>query len=307
MYRIEVAPGEEAVFRTIEELATAIRNGLVTTRSRIYHNASQKWLPIEFHPHYKKALASLERPKPFAGVPAAGAPAPAAVSHPEPAPTAVSAVAVPAQPAAPRRAIPFGSAELPYIQVELPKITYPEVKSPAPVDVHEERLPVARRRVSGGRPVMYAAALAILGLGGYLAASGASPASVVAEPAPVAVEEPLPDGDAESAPEQTQRDETVTQPAVTQTPLPASEITSAPPRVGPPSQAWSSSAGAVTPIRAAPAPVPGRSPEPAIDPPPAALDLALPSLPAADSLALAPAQRDSTAIKRILRAVTTKQ
>jgi hypothetical protein len=56
MYRIEVKPGEEAVFRTIEELATGIRNGFVTPRARIYHAASQKWLPIEFHPHYKKAL-----------------------------------------------------------------------------------------------------------------------------------------------------------------------------------------------------------------------------------------------------------
>src|ERR1044071_3607587 len=56
MYRIEVKPGEENVFRTIEELATAIRNGLVTPKSRIFHNASQKWLPIEFHPPYKKAL-----------------------------------------------------------------------------------------------------------------------------------------------------------------------------------------------------------------------------------------------------------
>ena len=56
MYRIELAPGEETVFRTIEELAVGVRNGLVTSRSRIYHGASQKWLPIEFHPHYKKAL-----------------------------------------------------------------------------------------------------------------------------------------------------------------------------------------------------------------------------------------------------------
>jgi hypothetical protein len=56
MYRIEVAPGEETVFRTIEELAVGIRNGLVTQRSRIYHHASQKWLPIGLHPHYKKAL-----------------------------------------------------------------------------------------------------------------------------------------------------------------------------------------------------------------------------------------------------------
>jgi len=57
MYRIEVAPGEESVFRTIEELAVGIRNGVITPRARIYHHASEKWLPIGLHPHYKKALA----------------------------------------------------------------------------------------------------------------------------------------------------------------------------------------------------------------------------------------------------------
>ncbi len=56
MYRIEVGPGEETVFRTIEELAVGIRNGVITPRARIYHHASQKWLPIGLHPHYKKAL-----------------------------------------------------------------------------------------------------------------------------------------------------------------------------------------------------------------------------------------------------------
>ena len=56
MYRIELAPGEQTVYRTIEELAVGLRNGLVTSRSRIYHNATQKWLPIEFHPHYKRAI-----------------------------------------------------------------------------------------------------------------------------------------------------------------------------------------------------------------------------------------------------------
>ncbi|HKU62644.1 MAG TPA: hypothetical protein VJQ44_15590 [Gemmatimonadales bacterium] len=64
MYRIEVRPGEETVFRTIEELATGIRNGFITPRARIYHAASQKWLPIEFHPHYKKALAGNFTPAP---------------------------------------------------------------------------------------------------------------------------------------------------------------------------------------------------------------------------------------------------
>jgi hypothetical protein len=56
MYRIEVAVGEVTVFRTIEEMAIGIRNGVITARARIYHHASQKWLPIGLHPHYKKAL-----------------------------------------------------------------------------------------------------------------------------------------------------------------------------------------------------------------------------------------------------------
>lgn len=56
MYRIELAPNEETVFRTIEELAIGVRNGVVTQRARIYHSASGKWLPIEFHPHYRQAL-----------------------------------------------------------------------------------------------------------------------------------------------------------------------------------------------------------------------------------------------------------
>lgn len=57
MYRIELSPGEEAVFRSIEELAVAIKRGVVTPRARIYHNASAKWLPIQFHPHYKAAVS----------------------------------------------------------------------------------------------------------------------------------------------------------------------------------------------------------------------------------------------------------
>ena len=57
MYRIELSPGEETVFRSIEELAVAIKRGVVSPRARIYHNSSNKWLPIQFHPHYKTALS----------------------------------------------------------------------------------------------------------------------------------------------------------------------------------------------------------------------------------------------------------
>ena len=57
MYRIELSPHEETVFRSIEELAVAIKRGVVTPRARIFHNASGRWLPIQFHPHYKAALS----------------------------------------------------------------------------------------------------------------------------------------------------------------------------------------------------------------------------------------------------------
>jgi hypothetical protein len=57
MYRIELSPGEETAFRSIEELAVAIKRGVVTSRARIWHNSSGKWLPIEFHPHYKIAAS----------------------------------------------------------------------------------------------------------------------------------------------------------------------------------------------------------------------------------------------------------
>jgi hypothetical protein len=57
MYRIELSPGDETVFRSIEELAVAIKRGVVTPRARIWHNASGKWLPIQFHPHYKTAVS----------------------------------------------------------------------------------------------------------------------------------------------------------------------------------------------------------------------------------------------------------
>jgi hypothetical protein len=57
MYRIELSPGEETAFRTIEELAVAIRRGVVTPRARVWHNSSGKWLPIQLHPHYKAAAS----------------------------------------------------------------------------------------------------------------------------------------------------------------------------------------------------------------------------------------------------------
>lgn len=106
MYRIELSPGEETVFRSIEELAVAIKRGVITPRARIYHNASQKWLPIQFHPHYKTALSMPLTPaalaagppiKPLSNLslPEPTDPQPAAPSAPPPPPRITAAAEQP--------------------------------------------------------------------------------------------------------------------------------------------------------------------------------------------------------------------
>jgi hypothetical protein len=79
MYRIELAPGDESIFRTIEELATGIRSGLITDRARIHHKRTGLWVPITSHPHYKLALEGpVASPAPVAAAPAPAPSAPTA-------------------------------------------------------------------------------------------------------------------------------------------------------------------------------------------------------------------------------------
>ena len=88
---------------------------------------------------------------------------------------------------------------------------------------------------------------------------------------------------------------------------PTWSLESAPKPTGPVSQAWSSSAGAIAPppAQAGPAPAPRAGDAPSITPPPAEMDLSVPKLPSSAAVGVgAPVQRDSAAIKRILRAVS---
>jgi len=57
MYLVELRPGKEALYRTEDELALAIRDGDVDARSRIYHRATAKWISITLHPQYKAIVA----------------------------------------------------------------------------------------------------------------------------------------------------------------------------------------------------------------------------------------------------------
>jgi hypothetical protein len=101
MYRIELSPGEETAFRSIEELAVAIRRGIVTPRARIYHNATSTWLPIQYHPHYKLAFTM---PLTQAALVAGPAPKPLSGLTLQVTPTPLIPAAAPEQPVEPKKA-----------------------------------------------------------------------------------------------------------------------------------------------------------------------------------------------------------
>ena len=57
MYRIRLASGEEAAYKTIEELALAVQSGLLGGGASIFHSKTDRWLPVDQHPHLKGVVA----------------------------------------------------------------------------------------------------------------------------------------------------------------------------------------------------------------------------------------------------------
>lgn len=127
MYRIELRIGEEAIYKTFDEFARAVQTGVINSHARVWHGASEKWLPISFHPHFKRAqtaqLAPVSAPTPPAQSQAA-APAP----QPAPAPVPVAQAPVPATPEPGR---PVAPAPLPRTS-ELEFLEVPELLPHAP-------------------------------------------------------------------------------------------------------------------------------------------------------------------------------
>ena len=58
MYRIRLASGEEAVYRTGDEFQVAVQSGVVGPTAEVFHNTTRRWLPVVTHPDYKAAAAS---------------------------------------------------------------------------------------------------------------------------------------------------------------------------------------------------------------------------------------------------------
>lgn len=55
MVRVRLASGEEAVFRSVDELALGIQSGVVSADAQVFHGKSAQWLPITSHPEYAAA------------------------------------------------------------------------------------------------------------------------------------------------------------------------------------------------------------------------------------------------------------
>jgi hypothetical protein len=56
MYRIKLASGEEAVYRSTEELALAVTSGVVTADAEVFHTTANRWLPVNIHPDYRAVV-----------------------------------------------------------------------------------------------------------------------------------------------------------------------------------------------------------------------------------------------------------
>lgn len=96
MYRIRLTTGEEAVFKTVEELAQAVASGVVSPDSEVFHKGGNRWLPVNTHPDYRTlttrkypALARSSAPHPIPVEPE-----PLAVEH-RPTPRTTPAVQAP--------------------------------------------------------------------------------------------------------------------------------------------------------------------------------------------------------------------
>jgi hypothetical protein len=336
MYRIEIARGEETVFRTIEELATAIRNGVVTNRARIYHSASQKWLPIEFHPHYKKALelpASSPshpteptpiRPPTFLANTTRQAPPPPPSPAPAPVPHHSAPVQQPVQQQ--KRPVQHYQAPVPipppvpspvlelmrpspapepsrpaFVQ---PRFVEPETavaleeppSVPEPLEEPPPALPVDQPSRSWIRRPIQ---LTVIG-----AIAIVCTRVVVSAAAPGSESRPL----AEAAPRPTMPQTRATpDSSATADTAPRPVLTAGPafaPAIVTTAEAAKTPPAATAPKRPSAGPAAAADSIDAVDSVPTAMDLALPALPGSDSVPVSSNVRDSNAIGRILKAVT---
>src|SRR5574340_1571259 len=86
MYQIRLTSGRELSFDSVQEFADAIASGAVGPGALIYHQRSNRWLPVENHPQFRVAQSLIAG----AAKPGKAPPSPVAPPGPiaPPAPTA---------------------------------------------------------------------------------------------------------------------------------------------------------------------------------------------------------------------------
>ena len=162
MYRIRLTAGEEAVYKTVEELAQAVASGVVSPQAEVFHRAGNRWLPIHTHPDYR-ALVTGKRPALFR--PSAPHPAPVEPAEPnavDTTPRSSAAIHASAPQSAPltqhREGMPgpHGEAEL----------LVPEPAGPTEIEPESAAETVRSRRRWPAKAVLSATAALMLVAGG---------------------------------------------------------------------------------------------------------------------------------------------
>lgn len=60
MFLVEPEPGQRCHYTSARSLGVAIRRGELGPEARIFHQASNRWLPITVHPEYQKVESEWE-------------------------------------------------------------------------------------------------------------------------------------------------------------------------------------------------------------------------------------------------------
>src|SRR5262245_10517412 len=134
MYRIRLPSGEQAVFRTVEELTLAVQSGVVGPTAEVYLADANRWMPMESHPDFQAARvkpALAEDTAPGASVPQPATEPPVSLA-PIPLAADTAPPGAPAPPAIPPATASSGATEP-------PKEETPQGPPPLPTSVFMTR------------------------------------------------------------------------------------------------------------------------------------------------------------------------
>ncbi len=193
MYRIRLVSGEEAVYKTVEELAQAVSSGVISPTAEVFHKAGNRWLPINTHPDYRtlvtgKSAAVTRKSGPYSA-PVAPPASPAEM------PTPRSTPALPSLTRDPFSGMPVPAVEPEALPPEEPLEVQildlgpqPDELAALPTPLADSPPPLPRRRSLRPLSIALAAGTVLLVIGGVVLYSAASHHPDVGKAVPERVE-----------------------------------------------------------------------------------------------------------------------